>query len=335
LPAAHWAVALAKEQPLPHWPQLVRVVLRSTSQPLVASTSQSPQPAVHAAREHLPPAHDVVAWGKVQVQPHWFLLPAPSQVSPVPQVPQSIVVQPLLICPHVALICEQVLGVHPHWLSLPDPPQLSGAVHLPQSNAWEHPSETGPHEAPSCEQVLAVQVPVPHRFGPPPPHVWPEGQVPQSFTPPHWSGTDPHVTPSWAHDLGLHPHSLSLPFPPHCPGGVQPPQSIAVAQPSEAYPHEAPTCAQVLGAHGLVPHLLTPPPPHNWPVLHVPQSIFPPHPSGAEPQSAEICAHVFGTQPPPSTVPSPCTSDFASAFGPSVTDVSVAASSAPAAPPEL
>jgi hypothetical protein len=90
-------------------------------------------------------------------------------------------------------------------------------AHFPQSGAFPQPSEMKPHCAFAVWQVFGVQGPVPHRFGPPPPHVSPEAHCPHVATPPHPSGTVPHSAPSATHVPGTHPPFPALPLEPPCP----------------------------------------------------------------------------------------------------------------------
>jgi hypothetical protein len=59
----------------------------------------------------------------------------------------------------------------PQRLATPEPPQLAGRVQEPQLRMLPQPSLTGPQSRPSSGQVWGVQVPGPHRLGPPPPQV--------------------------------------------------------------------------------------------------------------------------------------------------------------------
>jgi hypothetical protein len=228
LPAVHFAVALGKEHALLQLPQWSALEARSASQPVVASLSQSPHPALQTRMEHLPAAHTETAWGSVQEHPHWWGVPPPPQVSPATQVPQSTSPQPVSTFPQVACTWAQVLGVQPHCAGVPAPPHVVGEAQSPQERTPPHPSETLPHEAPTWEQVFGVHTPVPHVLAlPPPPHVWPDGQAPQSTVAPQESGSVPQVAPSWRQVLPTHPHALGLPPTPHTNGGVHPPQSMA------------------------------------------------------------------------------------------------------------
>ena len=47
----------------------------------------------------------------------------------------------------------------------PAPPQVSGATQPPHTTTLLQPSETAPHDAPSCAQVLGVHGGMPHRLG--------------------------------------------------------------------------------------------------------------------------------------------------------------------------
>jgi hypothetical protein len=57
MPAAHVALALGKLHAFPHDPQFAGDVVRSTSQPLAALWSQSPNPVAQPLATHVPPTH--------------------------------------------------------------------------------------------------------------------------------------------------------------------------------------------------------------------------------------------------------------------------------------
>jgi hypothetical protein len=77
----------------------------------------------------------------VQLEPHWFGVPPPPQVSPFEQVPQlTVPLQPSVCEPQVALAAVQasvcVSGTQagaPHSNGTPPPAQVSSPLHVPQS----------------------------------------------------------------------------------------------------------------------------------------------------------------------------------------------------------
>jgi hypothetical protein len=78
-PAAQRLVAPGRAQRLPQAPQWVSLVVRSASQPLLGSPSQSPRPALQAATAHCPLTQAAVPPATVQLRPQapqWATAPA-------------------------------------------------------------------------------------------------------------------------------------------------------------------------------------------------------------------------------------------------------------------
>ena len=74
---------------------------------------------------------------------------------------------------------------------------------MPQLRTLPQPSPTAPHSAFAWVQLLGVQLPLPHWFGPSAPHVWPAGQTPHWRTLPQPSLVAPHSAPAWVQVRGV------------------------------------------------------------------------------------------------------------------------------------
>ncbi len=102
--------------------------------------------------------------------------------------------------------------------------QCRPAPHSPVMQTPPHPS-LAPHAA----AHVGVQVPVPHKLGPPPPpHVRPAGHAPQSMRPPQRPLRLPQYPAQSAALLGMHAAPSGSKVPPS-PGGVTAPPSVCAS----------------------------------------------------------------------------------------------------------
>jgi hypothetical protein len=154
----------------------------------------------------------------------------------------------------------------PQTLGTPPPPQIVPAAHVPQlAMRPPQPSETGPQFLPSSAQVFGTQLlppspeddeaPMPHRLGPPPPHVWPAAHVPQeAMTPPQPSPCAPQFTPRVAQVFGTQPPadpSFMPKFGNVDIGPASPPSSMPVGNGSgTVVPSAPPHAATTINAQG-------------------------------------------------------------------------------------
>jgi hypothetical protein len=90
---------------------------------------------------------------------------------------------------------------------------------------------------------------------PPPPHVCGAAHVPHESVPPQPLAGVPHVSPSFAHVVGVHPHTFAAPPPPHVCGVVHVPHVMTLEQPSLICPQLSGDGQVFSGVHGVLPHL--------------------------------------------------------------------------------
>src|SRR5262245_12902318 len=102
-----------------------------------------------------------------------------------------------------------------------------------------------PQFFPCAAQVVAMHVPWPQTFGPPPPQLSVPVHMPQSTVPPQVSGIWPQFLPCAKQLLGAQPHMLATPPPPHVFGGMHDPHVNMLPQPSSTLPHSLPRPAHV------------------------------------------------------------------------------------------
>jgi hypothetical protein len=170
-PPLQLAPALANVQEVPQAPQLVTVVFRFVSQPLVRSPSQSPQPALQVGA-HFPAVHATPPCGFVQA---------------IPQVPQFAAVvfrfvsqpldgslsqfpKPAVHVPSVHTPPGQVSVAFARLHTAPQPPQLLRVVVLVSQPFAGFPSQLAKPAAHTGRHVPAGQLVVPFAFVQAAPH---------------------------------------------------------------------------------------------------------------------------------------------------------------------
>jgi hypothetical protein len=159
-PDAQEALALAKVQTFPQVPQLLALVLVLVSQPLEATASQLPKPALHAPRAHAPDAQEALALAKVQTFPQAPQLvalvlvlvsqPLEATASQLPKPALHMIPQTLMAQVGVPLVPLHAAPQAPQWAGVPvrsvSQPSVATALQLPHPPAQVKP------------QALAVQV---------------------------------------------------------------------------------------------------------------------------------------------------------------------------------
>jgi hypothetical protein len=210
-------------------------------QPPQSGVRAVPQRSVAEIAPHCAPLFAQSAASDSGVQPHWFGVLPPPQVTPVPEhVPQlgereapqlSVAVSVPQLAPCAEQSVASLSGVQPHWLGIPAPPQLAPIPEQPPQEIVRvvpqlSAAVTDPQVAPCAAQSSAFVSGVhPHAFGlPPPPHVTPvPEQLPQETVrvAPQLSVavSEPQVAlcavQSAASDSAVQPHWFAVPAPPY------------------------------------------------------------------------------------------------------------------------
>jgi hypothetical protein len=146
---------------------------------------------------------------------HW--LPLLMQVSPLAQLPQVSLMQPLESVPQMRCCALQlVVGVHtPHTLATPPPAHVRPAEQLAPQLMVAQPLETVPQFLPA--QALGLGTQTEHTLATPPvgPQLWPAAHVPPQLMVAQPLETLPQFLPAQALGLGVQtPHTLATPLAP-------------------------------------------------------------------------------------------------------------------------